>query len=124
MPQVARADGWVRYTHHRQAAIAEWDAGLTLKRTAEPEEDSQYNPHLFGTDQAVMRIELLCVETGTQIRDSGNRETKYLRLPGVIVGVCSGEYTEYVFAECTSGFYHGRPISAAALRRLGVEVHD
>jgi hypothetical protein len=45
-----------------------------------------------------------------------------MHLPGVTVGVCQGEETEYVFAECTSGFVHGRPISKRALRALGVKV--
>lgn len=33
-------------------------------------------------------------------------------------------YTSYMFAECTSGFYHGRPISPQKLRQLGVDIDD
>lgn len=40
-----------------------------------------------------------------------------------IVGVCSGEETQYIFAEWRSdGLVHGRPISVKRLREMGVSV--
>ena len=113
---------WARYTHHRQATIEEWDSGETRKKTRGKGRDSQYNPHLFYTDEQVQALELRCIQEGVTIKESGHRITKYLRLEGTIVGACRGMETEYVFAECTSGDYHGRPISTLALRDMGVDV--
>jgi hypothetical protein len=63
---------------------------------------------------------MLCINTGTKISDTGKRRTYYLLL-NHDVGACSGEFTRYVFAEWhVSGAIHGRPISLAALQRMGI----
>jgi hypothetical protein len=124
MAQVPRDDGWLRYRKHRRATVGEWDAGVTLRETAQIGADSQYNPHLLETDEQVRELELRCYLQGELIRDSINRETRYFQIADTIVGACSGVYTSFVFVECTSGFFHGRPISPKALRRLGVIVND
>lgn len=38
----------------------------------------------------------------------------------IVVGVCCGDETPYVFAE--SGSIHGRPISERALKKLGAKL--
>ncbi len=124
MPQTPRADGWQRYSHHRRATIDMWDAGLTVVATGQPGADSQCNPHFFVRDEDVQVLELACFLQGTLIRDSGNRESRFAHFPEMIVGACSGVYTSYAFVECTSGFYHGRPISPESLRILGIRVND
>lgn len=116
---------WVRYSHHRGATVDEWDRGITVRQTQKiggRTQDSKYNPHFFHTDEQIQAIELRCITDGVVIRDSGHRVTKYLHIRGVIVGACCGVETEYIFAECTSGDYHGRPISIEALRDLGVNI--
>jgi hypothetical protein len=110
---------WVRFLKHRRATLREWDAGETLRRTAGPEAASQYNPHLFRTDEQVRALELKCVAEGTFFSSSGRRRTYYMKTE-FLVGACCGEKTPYVFAEECDGKIHGRPISARALRRLGV----
>jgi hypothetical protein len=124
MPQTPRADGWQRYRKHRRSTVERWDSGETLIGTSRPGADSQYNPHLFPNDDAVQTFELSCYMQGQLIQDSGNRETRYFRFDDAVVGACNGVYTHYAFVECTSGFFHGRPISPQALRILGVTVDD
>lgn len=114
-----RQDGWLRYTHHRRATIEEWDAGITRRSTVGG--DSQYNPHIYNNDAAISELELRCVVEGTVIRETHNKRTAYMKLTDV-VGACSGEDTNYCFAECTSGFYHGRPICERELKRLGATL--
>lgn len=84
--------------------------------------DSQYNPHEFYTDPEIQAIELDCARNGVVIYETTNKVKKYLHVRGKIVGVCRGEETEYVFAECTSGFYHGWPASIGALRDMGANL--
>jgi hypothetical protein len=115
-----RPDGWLKYTHHRLAEIQSWDSRETHAKTRGPGADSQYNPHLFQTDEQVRAIEERCILEGIVIRETANKVKKYLQVRGVIIGACSGMDTDCVFAECTSGFYHGRPISDIALRKMGV----
>lgn len=121
MPQILRPDGWVQYKYHRMATVDDWDSGETLRATTEPEYDAQYNPRLFHSDEVVETLERLAYERGLTITDIGHKEKRYFRLEGQIVGACSGEYTQFLFVECTSGFFHGRPISLKELRRLGVK---
>jgi hypothetical protein len=62
-----------------------------------------------------------CVEKGTLIRDFGHKRTYYMKTDST-VGACCGELTEFVFAEENKGRVHGRPISLAALKKLGVKL--
>jgi hypothetical protein len=100
------------------ATKAQWDGLVWHEKTARGGYPSQYNPHRYGSDPAVRQLELKCFRKGILIEPRGAR---YMHL-GHIVGVCSGEETEYVFAECSSGFVHGRPISTIALKKMGVAV--
>lgn len=69
-----------------------------------------------------MDLELRCIEHGTLISDTGKRRTYWLDASET-VGACSGDFTTIVFAEWVeSGAIHGRPISKAALKRLGVNI--
>ena len=53
------------------------------------------------------------------IRETGSKRTFWRDL-GVVIGASDGEETTFVFVEWTaSGTVHGRPISAAELRRKG-----
>jgi hypothetical protein len=115
-----RQDGWQYYTHHRRATIAEWDAGETLRNTANGG-DAQYNPHIYSTHESIRELELHCILDGKIIRETPNKLTAFMKLD-VVVGACSGQYTPYVFAECTSGFYHGRPMCEDALRKIGASI--
>ncbi len=101
--------------------MRQWNSQEAHQRTAAPDAASQYNPHFFGTDEAVQELEMKCVEKGMLISESVHRRTYYMKVDE-IVGVCRGEETNFVFAEETSGNVHGRPISKAALREMGVVV--
>ena len=109
---------WQYYPRHRHATREDWDNKIPHKRSAERGGLSKYNPYLFGSDEEVSELEMRCHRTGVLIEF---REAHYLYV-GLVVGVCSGDETEYVFAECSSGFVHGRPISITALKKMGVEV--
>ena len=111
---------WVRYPNHRMAKAADYIRSDARHWTLEG--DSQYNPQLFSTDQAIRRLELHCMRYGTLIKKStsGHRKTFFMDAKKE-VGYCSGEKTSFVFTEITSGNYHGRPISVLALRKLGVK---
>jgi hypothetical protein len=115
---------WERYLVHRQAKPEEWDNRTTHKRTKGKRADSQYNPHLFSTDESIRELETKCMREGTQIESSTDKILKkYMRVPGITVGACRGMDTEYVFARATmDGSYHGRPISEIALREMGVNI--
>lgn len=113
---------WEYYEKHRKVTIKHWDNGEALILSKQDESESQYNPHLFGSDGAVSAIELLCVERGDVIKQRPNKWTFYLKL-NVVVGVCCGQETEYVYAEWRQdGGIHGRPISVKALREKKVKV--
>jgi hypothetical protein len=114
-----RNDGWLDYTHHRRATIQEWDSGVTLTKTKNG--DSQYNPHFYSTDEQIRELELHCVMEGAIIRETANKRTAFMKL-NHIVGACSGFETRYAFAECTSGFYHGRPMCEEKLKQLGATL--
>lgn len=77
---------------------------------------SQYEPIRYGADQEVENLEMECVKHGILIKDLGHKKTFYRKMDHV-VGACSGDTTCYVFAEITSGFVHGRPISEKALKQ-------
>jgi hypothetical protein len=113
---------WTRYKgKHRQAHIPQWDSEEVLEWTDGG--DAQYNPHEFATDEQVRELELRCLDSGSLVRDAGHKRTYYMRCPGVTVGACSGEYTEYVFVEwLDSGTVHGRPMCESELKRKGVRI--
>ena len=106
-----------------------WDSGEAKSWSAEHGSKAQYNPHRFGTDEAVRNLELRCVDHGHQIDSTISKRTYYLHAgAGVIVGVCSGVETEFVFVEWSAGAggIHGRPISVdllvAKLKKEGLEL--
>ena len=113
---------WQRIDKHRKATVRTWASGEARIWSAQNESRAQYNPIQFGTDEAVRDLELECVEGGTLIRDASNKRTYFMRTE-MIIGVCCGEETAFVFAEWHgSGVIHGRPISQTALRKLGVKI--
>jgi len=113
---------WQNRPKHRKATCRTWDNDDAKRWTADEDGEAQYNPYLFPDDASVQEIELRCIETGEPIKTTGRKRTFYLNCFQT-VGVCSGEHTEYVFAEwLEAGEYHGRPISITALRNKGVRV--
>ena len=119
---------WEYRDKHLRATIEDWDASRVIKSTQGCEGDSQYNPHRF-TRQNVRDIEIACVRDGIKIRDTASIRKFYMdarRFLGddsVIVGVCCGQRTPFVFAEWgASGNIHGRPISTIALKHFRVSV--
>ena len=108
---------WKRYPKHRKATVKTWNNGRARKRSETA--PSQYNPILFGTDEKIRELEKKCLTEGEEIRNSDHVLKAYMKTD-VVVGVCSGAETNYVFAELTSaGVYHGRPISREALKKMG-----
>lgn len=76
----------------------------------------------FGSDEAVRDLEMRCVELGTLLRETTNKRTYFMRTD-IVVGVCCGDETPYVFAEWhESGSIHGQPISERALKKLGAKL--
>jgi|GEM_PF-5196362 len=106
---------WAYYKRHRLASRRTWDEGRARKSSEHG--PAQYNPHIYQDDVRVEELELTCWRTDIPIPNRPN--ARYMRAADV-VGVCKGIETEFVFAECTDGFVHGRPISDVALRFLGV----
>lgn len=109
---------WQYYDRHRRAKRPDWDSGRAKASSGKPNGLAQYNPYLYGHDATVKSIEMDCWSSGIEIPGHG---TKYKQADNV-VGVCSGVETEFVFAECTDGFVHGRPISKKALSKMGVRI--
>jgi len=99
--------------------MADWAAEIPHKSSAKKNGRAFYNPYVYGSDELINELEMRCWEEGILIERTGK---KYMHVVGQIVGVCSGEVTEYVFAECASGFVHGRPISTTALKGMGVDI--
>lgn len=108
---------WMFVPKHR-TTMADWDNEYPHEASAKPHGRSFYDPYAYGTDELVKELELLVWQDGILIE---RRKAKYMDR-GQTIGVCSGELTNYAFAECVSGFVHGRPISPAALKRMGVNV--
>lgn len=107
---------WQRVVKHRQANAAKWASSQARTWSEGPYGAAQYDPGRYGTDPAVEELELGCVEHGKLLSDTGKRRTYYRKMDHT-VGVCSGEPTEYVFAEwLMSGEIHGRPISKSLLQ--------
>jgi hypothetical protein len=122
---MAEADwpkAWQRIDKHRKATVRTWASGEARAWSSQNESRAQYNPIELATDEAVRDLEMQCVEQGTLIRETANKRTYYMRTD-VMVGVCCGDETPFVFAEWhDSGIIHGRPISERALRKLGVRL--
>lgn len=115
MPNIPAKVVWRRLKKHREVTKKHWDASDARKWSKGGH--AQYNPHHYHTDQQIEAIERLCLATGIPLVDAGNFVSCYLHLPGQIVGACSGEFTEYVYAEMYNGQYHGYPISPQLLRK-------
>ena len=122
MPRpVVTANEWIRYEKHRKANVKSWDNSDATRWTQDG--PSQYNPHFYHTDQEILTVEMDCVNSGTPIDTSDpNPHEFYMYLDGPPVGACSGEKTNYVFAEHNHQGFHGRPISDKALRNKGVVI--
>lgn len=97
MPDIPATITWLSLEKHRKVNKKRWDNGQALAMSKN--KASQYNPHLYFTDEEVKALETLCLSTGTVIYENADFRSCYLRIPGVEVGVCSGEITEYVYAE-------------------------
>jgi len=83
-------------------------------------------PNMTHTNTAQMRrvkiAETNCVEKGILIEQTENVRTYYKKLDHT-VGVCSGEFTDYIYAEWHDGGpVHGRPISVKALEIMQVKL--
>jgi hypothetical protein len=68
-------------------------------------------------------MEFQCIDEGEVYIDHAKIKKFYMKRNG-IVGACSGQLTEYVFAEwhAADGSVHGRPISISRLREMGVDL--
>ena len=106
---------------HRSATVGQWKINIVRTRTNERRAHSQYNPEIYSSDEAIRELEILCVDEGELIVDCDHKKTFYMKTE-TIVGACSGELTCYVFAEWKSREVHGRPISKAALAKMGVKL--
>ena len=106
--------------HRKVRSQAKWDSGEALARTIN--EPSQYLADITLAMQQA--LEMHCIDEGVMFRDHGEVKRFYLK-SGRIVGACSGELTEYVYAEWDSGsggLVHGRPISIRRLREMQVSI--
>lgn len=113
---------WQRIDKHRKATVRTWMSGEARAWSAQNESRSQYNPIDLGSDDAVRELEMRCIDEGTPIRETAHKRTYFMRT-SIVVGVCCGAETTFVFAEWhDSGMVHGRPISERALERLGVKL--
>jgi hypothetical protein len=113
---------WYRYGKHRQSTTAQFQASHARKWSGQHGGSSQYDPVRYGTDQSIEQLEMDCVEQGIRI-DGDVNVRRFYRHMGHVVGVCSGEFTEYVYAEwCVSGEIHGRPVSEKKLAKYGVTL--
>ncbi len=110
---------WVPVEKHRRVSVRDWDSGEVHKRTAEPESDSQYDPHLRDAD--VLRLERNCIAKGILYRDSGHKKCYYQHV-GRFVGSCHGLLADYIHVEVTNNTFHGYPITIDELRRRGVNL--
>jgi hypothetical protein len=121
MPNLPAKVEWLPYEAHRKATKPHWDSSRAQAKSKNGK--SQYNPYEYGTDDAIRAIELKCLSTGTAILVGGDFVSCYLHVPGEYVGVCCGEFTNYVFAEMYQGRYHGRPVSPTyLLKQHGIKV--
>jgi len=122
MPREEWPRQWERRDKHRKATARDWASGKALDRSAKQRSHSQYNPDLYGTDQAVSHLEQHCVAEGILIREDDKIAKFYMKV-GHQVGVCCGEVVEFIFAEwLASGAIHGRPICEKCLTRLGASI--
>ncbi len=118
-PDCEQNPEWAYYPKHRKATCASWDNGVPHEFSAQGEGRAQYNPHFYGSDEAVRDLEMKCYYAeGIPLPGPFAR---YMQVDH-IVGVCLGEETQYVYVECISGFVHDRPISRKALKKRGVDL--
>ena len=110
---------WLRLAKHRKATSRNWPQAIEWTKRG----DSQYHPDL--TDAVTRQLELTCIDEGEPYRVDSPHIKKFYMKADHVVGVCCGSLTHFVFAEWKSdGFVHGRPISVARLRAMGVHVDD
>lgn len=113
---------WEYRPKHREAKAADWIAKDTLKWTIPKGAPSQYNPLIYTSNADVEQAELDCVDNGVCLKFTKNVRKFYRKLDHV-VGACSGEETNYIYAEWhMSGAIHGRPISEKLLKQYGVKL--
>src|SRR5882724_1128165 len=94
---------------HRRAQKRSWDRSITTAWTGEPDEPSQFNPHL--SDAQIEEMELACIRDGDQIQDKCHKRTYWARLTDVI-GASAGEKTQFLYVEyLNTGNVHGWPIT-------------
>jgi hypothetical protein len=105
---------------HRKADYRKWIRDDVRWRTVNG--DSQYDPHLTRAEQE--QLEMLCIDEGEAYVDVGDVQKFYMDV-GRTIGACSGELTQYIFAQWDrgkGGLVHGRPISIRRLREMQVSI--
>jgi len=111
---------WEVLRKHRKADLRKWYRDDVCWRTVDG--DSQYDPHLTIDEQR--NLEFLCIDEGEVYTDVGEVQKFYMNV-GRIIGACSGELTQYIFAQWDGGkggLIHGRPISVKRLRQMQVAI--
>ena len=66
---------WQSRPKHRKATTRTWDSGEALKWSERIGSQSQYNPWSYGSDDAVLEIELHCIDEGEEIIADGSKRT-------------------------------------------------
>lgn len=107
---------WVDRLKHRPPPGVPW------KRLIEESKQNAYYHLDYSSPDARRGLETQCIREGICFRhDQDGKQCYYLKMDR-IVGASKGEETEYVYAEISSGNFHGWPITAAELRRKGVQL--
>lgn len=117
MPTIPLHFTWRRLRKHTDVNRTIWDASEARRRSGQPDGAALYNPYLYHSNPQIETLERRCIETGIVISDTGNFASCYLLVAGGPVGACSGEFTNYVYAEMYGGTYHGYPISPSLLKK-------
>lgn len=97
-----------------------WESGRALEHSQNG--PSRYAPNI---DENVREaLETHCIDEGIPVFEDADIG-KFVIDVGTIIGVCSGEYASFVFAEWSgppNGEIHGRPVSRRRLRDWGFQV--
>ena len=119
---MCRKDNPLPYQKHWKSTKRDWERDEVLAWTAGRKGEAQYSKLVFADQREVQALELLCINHGTEITPGGGGVRKFYMKCDKVIGACSGVLTEYIFAQCDSKGYHGRPISPAALAAFGVQI--
>jgi hypothetical protein len=116
MPDIPAHVHWQPYTKHRVKTWV-WDQSEARRSSGEGG-PAKYNPRVFQTDQQIEAIERRCLTDGIVVHHDGVIATCYMLVDQKepYVGVCSGEFTHFIWVEMNCRTFHGRPISLELLR--------